>query len=423
MSLFSSLWPRCDRHRGLLPAAGLALLFATGCQMPWKKPDMQANFEKMTSSQAPLANFDMKKLDKKQQADLKYAGGRAAEASGDMGAAMAAYMEAIKLDPKRADFHLRMGVLNDKLARFEESPAHYRKALELAPGSAEVYCDMGYSLYLQQRYSEAEISLRQATKIQPDHTRAHNNLGMVLSHTGKLEEALQEFHRGGAEPGDAHANVAFALATEGRLDESRKHYKLALAHNPGMEKAQEGISEIERMQEKADRLQAVAKEYGDESANPFVALKHAEARMAKHQAAESGVPAAPKTAQAPSALKTAQAAPVAKPIAKPVAQPTAKPVATAVAKQSVEPAKAWSLDDPNSEVAKVAEAEKPSAVQKAALVEKQTAPVTPAAKQVSATRAAPKLSFSPGALHRDRYLEEQSDPAMQQAGFSTVESP
>jgi Flp pilus assembly protein TadD len=397
MSLLSSLWPRCVLHRGLLPATGMAILLAaTGCQAPWKKDEAQvrqaAMEAQLSGGSTPLASFDPAKMDKRQQAELKFAGGRAAEASNNLEGALASYHEAIKLDPKRAEFHLRLAVLNDKLARFNESPVHYKKALELAPGHPEVYCDLGYSMYLQQRYPEAESHLRQAVKLRPDHARSHNNLGMVLAHQGKAEEALNEFHRGGSSPADAHSNVAFAMATEGKFTESRKHYKLALAHNPGMEKAQEGLSEIERLEEKAGRLQAVATEFGDDSANPFVALKEAEHRMARHQAAQPNVPAAPKTTQA------------------------VKPAVN-------EQAKAWSIDDHAATVAesakpveqKLVEKKPASGVQPASLV-KKSAPVavTPG--------KAPKLSFSPGALHRDRYLEEQSDPAMQQAGFTTIES-
>ena len=58
------------------------------------------------------------------------------------------------------------------------------------------------------------MSLRQAIVLQPDHARAHNNLGLVLAHTGRLDLSLVEFRQGGCTEADAQINLAYALTLE-----------------------------------------------------------------------------------------------------------------------------------------------------------------------------------------------------------------
>src|SRR6516165_4553162 len=114
------------------------------------------------------------KVSDRQAADVQVALGRSLEKRGDDADALAAYMEAIKRDPKRTDALLRLAVLNDRRGRFNESAEWYRKALQTSPGNPEVYCDMGYSLYLQRRWAESEMNFQQALAVKPDHARAHN---------------------------------------------------------------------------------------------------------------------------------------------------------------------------------------------------------------------------------------------------------
>src|SRR5699024_691606 len=131
-----------------------------------------------------------------------------------MGKAMAAYQDALKRDSHRADAYLRLAVLNDRQGKFSESAVLYQQALAASPGDPNIFNDKGYSLYLQRRWVEAEMSLRQAVVLQPDHARAHNNLGLVLAHTGRPDLAVAEFRQGGCSEADAQINLAYALTLE-----------------------------------------------------------------------------------------------------------------------------------------------------------------------------------------------------------------
>lgn len=160
-------------------------------------------------------------------ADVDIAFGRIFEARGDLGHAMAAYHQAARREPGRAEPYVRMAIVHDKLGQFTNSAAQYRRAIQLEPGNPEIFADVGFSLYLQDRWDDAEMNLRQALAIEPRLPRAHNNLALVLAHTGRIKEALAEFRLGGCSPSDAHTNVAFVATTLGHRDLAELHYRLA----------------------------------------------------------------------------------------------------------------------------------------------------------------------------------------------------
>lgn len=168
-----------------------------------------------------------------QTADLQMAFGRIFEARGDLEHAMAAYRQAARHTPYGAEAYLRMAVLHDKLGQFAQAAAMYRDAIRLDPGNPEIFADVGFSLYLQERWEDAEMNLRQALAIHPQLQRAHNNLALVLARTDRIEEALAEFHRGGCEWTDAHANVAFVMATQGKHQLAQMHHQLAQSRQAG----------------------------------------------------------------------------------------------------------------------------------------------------------------------------------------------
>jgi Flp pilus assembly protein TadD len=184
-------------------------------------------------------------LNPRQVADVKIAYARTMEKHGDVARATSAYLEALKQDPTRGDAYARLAILDDQQGKFAESLEARRKALAAKPGDPDLYCDMGYSLYLQRRWDDAEMNLKQALALAPDHARAHNNLGLVLAHMGRSDDALVEFHRAGCNEADARANLAFAWTLEGRVADARQQYKYALAADPSSAPAKKDAKELD----------------------------------------------------------------------------------------------------------------------------------------------------------------------------------
>jgi tetratricopeptide (TPR) repeat protein len=192
----------------------------------------------------------------KQAADVQIAYARTLENQGQLDEAMKVYQAALKRDASRSDALVRLAILHDKQGQFPESAEYYRKALEANPGDPEIFCDKGYSLYLQRRWAEAEIALRQAIALRPDFPRAHNNLGLILGHDGRPDDALAEFRRAGSNSTDSHLNLAFVMTMEQRWPEARKEYQLALADNPNSEPAKAGLQKVAQLAPRFKNLSA-----------------------------------------------------------------------------------------------------------------------------------------------------------------------
>jgi Flp pilus assembly protein TadD len=231
------------KGRGLgVVAIGLALL--SGCQ----------HLDALPAVPAPTAASpeSAPKLRAGQVADVKIAYGRTLEKRGAPDQAQAKYLEALKLDPGRADACARLGVLCDQLCKFDEAQSWHRKAVAAQPKNPDFHCNMGYSLYLQGNLVEAEKNLHQCLALAPEHARGHNNLGMILARTNRGEEALAEFRRAGCNEADSQTNLAYALTLERRWVEARACYERVLTANPSSMASQNGLRELDSLMAKSD---------------------------------------------------------------------------------------------------------------------------------------------------------------------------
>lgn len=218
---------------GRFALVGLVLL--GGCQGTHRRG------AKEHASSVLLDSGPQPQVSKRESADMHVALGRSIEEQGRPEEARAPYIQALKADPKRADAELRLAILDDMKGDQTGADRHFGRALKLKPKDPEILCDRGYSLYLRRRWSDSEACLKQALAIDPAHARSHTNLGLVLARRGDGPAALAEFARAGCDPADARSNLALVMALEGRLEDSRAEYAMALSAKPGSSPAKEGL--------------------------------------------------------------------------------------------------------------------------------------------------------------------------------------
>ena len=139
-------------------------------------------------------------------------------------------------DAIAATSYIHRGNALQKLDRHEEALAAYDQAIALDPGAADAFNDRGTVLQYLQRYDEALASYDRAATLRPDDARVCYNQGTALLNLGRHEEALTRYDRAiSFDPlhADAHMNRGLALQRLQRYEESLSDYDKALALNPG----------------------------------------------------------------------------------------------------------------------------------------------------------------------------------------------
>ena len=194
----------------------------------------------------------------------QYQLGRRLEAQGAPAAAIAAYRNAVRLDPRIPDANFRMGVLfltRDQLREAAHSfdaevaahPAnaeamrqlgltlarlgdnaraiHYLETLtRRRPNDGDCWQALGFAYAAANRPRDAEIALRRAIVLPPPRAERHRDLGALLAARGKEAEARAQYRRAIAlAPRDpaTWVNLGNLERRAARLDEALKDYREA----------------------------------------------------------------------------------------------------------------------------------------------------------------------------------------------------
>jgi tetratricopeptide (TPR) repeat protein/SAM-dependent methyltransferase len=167
--------------------------------------------------------------------DRHFREGAALQAAGKLDAAIAAFREALALDPDLPATHYNLGAALQTAGRLEEAAGCYRKTLALKPDHARAHANLGTVLHDQGRIAEAIASYRQALALKPKSPGILYNLGNALRTQGDLAGAVASYDEAVAQqPGfvSAHNNLGTALQEAGRLDDAISTFRRALALEP-----------------------------------------------------------------------------------------------------------------------------------------------------------------------------------------------
>jgi predicted O-linked N-acetylglucosamine transferase (SPINDLY family) len=114
-------------------------------------------------------------------------------ALGDFAGAAQVLRREVQEFPDLVNAHLALGVALVQLQRQEEALAAFLEAARLDPGSAEAHTNAGNVLAALGRHDEALAHLRQAAQAQPGLADPHFNLGVALQRLKRHEEAIASF--------------------------------------------------------------------------------------------------------------------------------------------------------------------------------------------------------------------------------------
>lgn len=257
--------------RTWLQLVGVAsLLLATGCAgtqernsppwlslpSPWSSmrntpPRSRISDEELSLSSAKsktppkaMAKSKDKKSKDEESAAMAILRGVNHERSGEWEKARQIYEDVRQKQPDNMEAIHRLAIVADAQRRHAEAEHLFLLALEKDPRNPALLGDLGYCYFLQGQLPKAESALRKATTIEPSNQRYCNNLGLVVGHLGRHEEALDWFRKAGSEA-DAQYNLAFVYAAQDRPLEAKVCFQTALGSDPTHRRAREALSSFE----------------------------------------------------------------------------------------------------------------------------------------------------------------------------------
>lgn len=167
-------------------------------------------------------------------ASAEYGGGRWAAS---MARAKSAAMRALALDDGLAQAHASLALVHFRLDwNWALAEAEFRRAVALNPRDADVHHALAFYLIAMERRDEACAEAGEAYHLQPVSPLIGSGMGRILHLSGENERAIDQFERvRDLEPSfaQAHFDLSFAYAEQGRLDEAIESCRKAIVLSPG----------------------------------------------------------------------------------------------------------------------------------------------------------------------------------------------
>jgi len=155
---------------------------------------------------------------------------------------------ALEMEPKFAIGQYYLGRLRGFQDRHADAAAAFRSAVDIDPSYRQARHNLGVALYKSRRLPEAATALREALGL-ADGADTRHVLGQVLAESGKLEDAVTEIARSvELDPKRArgHADLGKILAALGRRDQAEASFRKALAIEPDLVEARQGLERLPR---------------------------------------------------------------------------------------------------------------------------------------------------------------------------------
>ena len=137
---------------------------------------------------------------------------------------------------KEASARMQMGVTYLEQRNLPAAMRELVKASELDPDNPEIDVVLGLAYQTRGDLPKAEEYLRSAIRKKPNYAEAHNNLGIVLSHQGRGEEAIREFEAAVSDvlyptPERAYYNMGEEYRRRKNVQKAGDMYRKAIAQN------------------------------------------------------------------------------------------------------------------------------------------------------------------------------------------------
>jgi tetratricopeptide (TPR) repeat protein len=168
--------------------------------------------------------------------------------AGQVDQAVVEIKKALELDNKSIAVNSNMGQALAEQGRFEEALPYYRIELGFDPEKASVRVNLGNALLALERVDEAKVEFEKAIQTNANLWEAYLGLGAIFLIQGDNANAastLEQATRLAPDSPEAWTNLALAYHALGRNSDAVNACKRALAANPGFEKANALLRQIQ----------------------------------------------------------------------------------------------------------------------------------------------------------------------------------
>ena len=148
--------------------------------------------------------------------------------------AIKAYQTGIRINPYRDDTHIHLGNLFYAEERYDEAVKEYKEAVRLNPNATN-YFTLGQGYLAAGNHDSAEIQFSKVISLEPKESAGYYGLGLTNSQKGNFEDAIRQFEIAIQKNNkfyDAHAEIGYAYADLGMMDEAQAQVNLLDSVNP-----------------------------------------------------------------------------------------------------------------------------------------------------------------------------------------------
>lgn len=176
--------------------------------------------------------------------EVYFHAGRVSEQNGNLEHATKQYSRALDTEPDHLPTLISLARLHDRQGQFADAEKMYRRAIAADPKNAMAHNDLGFCLARQDRRQEALFELRTAAQLDANRKLYRNNLATVLVADGQINEAWRELHTVHP-PAVAHFNLGFLLYHTGKKEEARQQFELAHAADARLTVARQMLEKLD----------------------------------------------------------------------------------------------------------------------------------------------------------------------------------
>jgi Flp pilus assembly protein TadD len=172
--------------------------------------DVEAAIARYTQSLAVKENFP-----------AAFALGHICSQRRNLDSAIAAYQQAVKIDPRSVPARSLLGLELFEKGDLDAAMTEFRQILNVDPKAADGHSLTGIVLFVQGDGDRAIARFRRALELEPEHVFAHTSLGLALAQKGELHEAIATCRQAvdlAPNASYVHLNLGLALLLNGDLD-------------------------------------------------------------------------------------------------------------------------------------------------------------------------------------------------------------